>query len=235
MLPAMTLIAEAKRVALDLLYPPICGVCGRPGAFVCSGCLDAVPRTHGIRCDVCWRPMRGERCHACMSRPLALEMVRAPFRYEADVRHMVRAFKFGGQSSLAPILGAQLSEAYEDHRFDVDLIVPVPLTGARKRWRGYNQALLLARELGRLQQLPVVEAMRRRGGTTPQAESTGIEQRYQNVQGVFSVAKPDAVRGQRVLLIDDVTTTGATLNACATELLDAGASAVLALTVARED
>jgi ComF family protein len=234
----MTLIAElrnAGRVALDLVYPPVCGVCGRPGAFVCPDCLDALPRTSGDRCDVCWLPMRGARCYACTSRPLPLEMLRAPFRYEGDVRHIVRAFKFGGQSSMAPLLGAQLSEAYEDHCFDVDLIVPVPLTGARKRWRGYNQALLLAREVGRLQQLRVVEAMRRRGSAAPQAESSGVEQRVRNVQGVFSVAKPEAVRGQRVMLIDDVATTGATLSACAVELLAAEASAVLALTVARED
>ena len=238
MLPSMTLIAElrnAGRLALDLVYPPVCGVCGSPGAFVCPGCLDALPRSHGDRCDVCWLPLRGADCYACMSRPLPLEMLRAPFQYEGDVRHIVRAFKFGGQSSLAPLLGAQLSEAYEDHRLDVDLIVPIPLTGARKRWRGYNQSLLLARDLGRMQQLPVVEAMRRRGSTPPQAESSGVEQRVRNVQGVFSVSKPEAVRGQRVLLIDDVATTCATLSACAVQLLDAGASAVLALTVARED
>jgi ComF family protein len=162
-------------------------------------------------------------------------MLRSSFRYEGDVRHIVRAFKFAGQSSLAPTLGIQLAETYEDYRFDVDLIVPVPLTPARKRWRGYNQALLLAKELGKLQQLPVVEAMQRRGPTTPQAESSGIEARYRNVQGVFSVTKPEAVRGQRVLLVDDVATTGATLSACSRELLDAGADAVLALTVARED
>jgi ComF family protein len=194
-----------------------------------------LPRTHGARCDICWLPVRGESCRACSARPLPLEMLRSPFRYEGDVRRIVRAFKFDGKSSLAPLLGAQLSEAYEDHRFDVDVIVPVPLTGARKRWRGYDQALLLAKELGKLQQLPVVEAMRRRGTTTPQAESTGVEQRYRNVQGVFSVTKADAVRGQRVLLIDDVATTGATLSACARELLGAGADSVLALTVARED
>jgi ComF family protein len=162
-------------------------------------------------------------------------MLRAPFRYEGDVRRIVHAFKFGGQSSLAPVLGAQLSEAYEDHRFDVDLIVPVPLTGARKRWRGYNQALLLAKEMATLQQLPVVEALRRRGAVTPQAESSGVEQRYRNVHGAFAVSKPEAVRGQRVVLIDDVATTGATLGACARALTEAGADAVLALTVARED
>jgi len=234
----MALISDlrnAGRMALDLVYPPICGVCGRPGAWVCGTCLQGLPRTHGARCDVCWLPLRGERCYACASRPLPLEMLRTPFRYEGDVRHIVHAFKFGGQSSLAPVLGAQLSEAYEDHRLDVDLIVPVPLTGARKRWRGFDQALLLARELGKLQQLPVVEAMRRRGAATPQAESRGIDQRYSNVQSVFSVSKPEAVRGQRVLLIDDVATTGATLSACARELLDAGADAVLGLAVARED
>ena len=238
MLPSMAFIAELRnvgRVALDLVYPPVCGVCGRPGAFVCAGCIDALPRTHGARCDICWLPLRGVHCYGCASRPLPLEMLRAPFRYEGDVRHIVRAFKFGGQSSLAPLLGAQLSEAYEDHRFDVDLIVPVPLTGARKRWRGYDQALLLARELGGLQQLPVVEALRRRGNAVPQAESSGVDQRLHNVQGVFSASKPEVVRGQRVLLIDDVATTCATLSACANQLMDAGASAVLALTVARED
>ena len=108
-------------------------------------------------------------------------------------------------------------------------------TSRTKRWRGYNQALLLAREVAKLQQLPAIEAMRRHGAVPPQAESSGIEQRYRNVHGAFAVAKPEAVRGQRVLLIDDVATTGATLGACGTALLEAGADAVLALTVARED
>ena len=232
----MALISELRnvgRVALDLVYPPVCGVCGRPGAFVCPGCIDGLPRTQGARCDVCWLPLRSVHCYGCASRPLPLEMLRSPFRYEGDVRHIVRAFKFGGQSSLAPLLGAQLSEAYEDHRFDVDLIVPVPLTGARKRWRGYDQAKLLAEELGRAQRLPVAEVLRRRGHSRNQADTPTVEQRWLNVEGVFSIARPDAIRGARVLLVDDVATSGATLSACATELLDSGATAVVGLTVAR--
>ena len=148
---------------------------------------------------------------------------------------MVHAFKFRGQSSLAKPLAGRLSRSYENHDLEVDVIVPVPLTGARRRSRGYNQALLLARDVSQATGVPLMEALRRTGSNPPQAQSASAEERRRNVIGVFAIASGREVVERRVLLIDDVATTGATLNACASELLKAGASEVVGLTVARED
>jgi ComF family protein len=164
-----------------------------------------------------------------------LTRLRSVYRYEGGVRTLVQAFKFRGLSSLGETLAARLAACYEQHGLEADVIVPVPLTTSRKRGRGYNQAWLLARELSRATGVPAVEALRRTGNAPPQAGSPTAEERRRNVVGAFGVARPSDVEERRVLLIDDVATTGATLNACALELLAAGATEVSGLTLARED
>ena len=221
--------------ALDLLYPQRCVLCERYGAFLCDTCRDSLPHADGWRCDACWLPLRGPECEACAEHPTALRQLRSVYRYEGGVRTLVHAFKFRGQSSLGKTLAAEMSRCYAEQGLDADVIVPVPLTTARRRSRGYNQALLLAREIARETGVPVAEALRRSGRSTPQAQTATAEQRRQNVTGAFETARPAEVEGRRVLLIDDVATTGATLSACAGELLAAGAAEVSGLTFGRED
>jgi ComF family protein len=228
-------VSRLGRLALDLIYPPRCAVCGTGGVFLCERCSEALPRADGPRCSRCWLPLRGPECFACAQHPPHLERLRSAFRYEAGVIHLVHAFKFGGQSSLAPSLGALLADAYDRHALETGVIVPVPLTGSRRRIRGYNQALLMANELSSRTGVPVAEALRRTGHSTTQAGSASAEERRRNVEGVFSLARGHEVAGARVLLIDDVATTGATLDACASVLLESGARAVSGLTLARED
>ncbi len=227
-------LGRIGEAALDLIYPPRCALCEKQGSFLCDECLDKLPRADGQRCDVCWLPRRGSSCQTCAEHPIFLNRLRSVFRYGGEVQRLVQAFKFQGQSSLGRTLAAQLTGCYAEHAFAADIVVPVPLSGARRRRRGYNQAALLAREVARELGLPMSEAMRRLGNPTPQARSTA-EQRRRNVSGVFEVAKSEAVAGRRVLLIDDVATTGATLSACAEALLATGASEVIGLTLARED
>jgi ComF family protein len=231
-----TMLASVGRIALDLLYPPRCAVCGRNGSLLCEACLAELPRTVGHRCDDCWLPLRdGIACHACAAHPLVLQRLRSALRYDGQVRHLVKAFKFAGQSSLAPSLAKPLIETYETQGLRADVIVPVPLTGLGKRLRGYNQAALLANELSKATGVPCTEALSRIRSVKEQARSASAEERRRNVVSAFAVRKRDAVAGRAILLIDDVATTGATLDACARELLAAGASSVNALTLARED
>ncbi len=105
--------------------------CARaPGPFLCEGCVEGLPRADGRRCEVCWLPLRHAWfCYACEEHPSALTGLRSVFRYEGDVRRLVHAFKFGGQSCLAEALSQQLYEAYEQHELEVDAIAAVPLTG----------------------------------------------------------------------------------------------------------
>jgi len=179
--------------------------------------------------------MSGEKCAACPAHPTGLTRLRSVYRYEGDVRKLVHALKFGGQSSLAGGLAEALANCYEMQGLDAEVLATVPLTPPRKRSRGYNQASLLAKEVARRTGVPVAEALRRTGNAPPQAQSATAAERRCNVVGRFEVAKPASVAGRRVLLVDDVATTGATLNACALELLAAGAVEVSALSLARED
>ena len=225
-------LASIGRMALDLLYPPHCAVCSVSGSLLCNTCIEALPRAHGARCDICWSP--ADPCSCYYLNP-SFRRLRSALRYEGDVRHLVKAFKFAGQSSLAEYLTKPLSQMYAAEGLGADFIVPVPLTGLGKRLRGYNQAALLANELSKATGVPCADALSRLRSVKEQARSATAEERRRNVQGVFEVRRTGDVRGRTVLLIDDVATTGATLNACARELLAAGAASVSALTLARED
>jgi ComF family protein len=235
----MTFVAlrRAGQVVLDLVYPPRCVLCERQGSFLCETCLVTLPRAEGARCETCWLPLQGSsQCWACLERPPALASLRSVFRYEGATRRLVRAFKFEGVSSLAPLLAHELAECYRAHGLAADVVVSVPLSGHRKRERGYNQAELLARETARMLGLPRSVVLRRRRHSEAQARSPNAEQRHQNVAGAYEITRSaEGVRGQRALLIDDVATTGATLNACAAVLLSSGAASVSGLTLARED
>jgi ComF family protein len=221
---------------LDLIYPPRCVLCGRHGSFICDACVAGLPRADGARCDRCWLPLGPQAfCHACDEHPSPVSSLRSVFRYDGEVRRLVHAFKFGGISALGPKLGLLMTQTFDEQGLEAEVIVPVPLAGARRRTRGYNQAELLARELGKGTWVPLSEALRKRRLGPPQAGSASAEERRRNVAGAFEVSRPGEVAGLRVLLVDDVATTGATLDACALALFAAGASDVLAITLARED
>jgi ComF family protein len=161
--------------------------------------------------------------------------VRSVYVFQGPVREAVHALKYNHLSALAQPMAAPMATCQEADAFSVDIVVPVPLFGRRQRVRGYNQSALLAREVARLRGLPVVESgLKRRRDTPPQARSLDAEARRRNVAGAF-IGERRWVEGRRVLLIDDVTTTGATLDACAQALRQADAASVWALTFARED
>jgi ComF family protein len=228
-------LARAGRTLLDLVYPPSCAVCGKGDSFLCSGCEQTLPAASGDRCERCWLPRYGRNCWACLEHPLALESLRSCYRFTGEARRLVLDFKFGHQASLSEPLGQRLAWLVEEQEIQADGLVPVPLRPLRQRQRGYNQASLLAREAGKALRIPVVHALERRGRAEPQAQATSAEQRRKNVEGAFSRRRNAAVAGKALLLVDDVATTGATLDACARVLLEAGATSVSAITVARED
>ena len=233
------------RLALDLLFPPRCAVCGAMGAFLCPACLSSMPGALPPRCPVCWRPGRfTPACESCREQPPAFRALRAPYLMAGAARDAVHALKYSHFSALAEDMGRLMAEfaASSDpsglsplgRSLDADLVVPVPLHGRRRRSRGYNQSALLARAVGGALGLPVNEGalVRRRDGPR-QARAASAEERRRNVEGAF--LGRSGLEGSRVLLIDDVTTTGATLDACARALREAGTSSVCCLAFARED
>ncbi len=153
--------------------------------------------------------------------------------YDGTLRDLIHLFKYGRMLPLRRVFGQMMGRAYPRDQF-FEVLAPVPSHWRRRLWRGFDQATVLARELSRCTAIPVGEALRRKRHTPPQAGLTR-RQRRDNIRGCFDVARPEAVRGRRVLLIDDVLTTGATVNAAAAALRRAGAAHVGVFTLARAD
>jgi ComF family protein len=214
-------ITDFTRTALDLLFPQWCIGCGRAGGYICPACRSSLS------------PIASPICPACENAAAAIDGIRAPFVFEGVLRRAVHEFKYRNLRDAAPMLAAMLADYLAANPLPADVLVPVPLHRRRLRERGYNQAGLLARQLGRLAGLPVVEdSLARRSYTPPQARAENIEARRQHVAGAF--AADGNMAGRRVLLIDDVTTSGATLNAAAKALKDAGAASVWGLALAAD-
>jgi ComF family protein len=170
-------------------------------------------------------------CPRCSGRPSALSRSRAIGAYDGTLRAIVHAFKYGGCRSLSVGLGVRLRESAADLLAAADIVVPVPLHRSRRRRRGYNQARELAGQLG----VPVVEALRRVRATPSQTDLPS-DARHDNVQDAFALRRwlaAPTLPGLRIVVVDDVSTTGATIEACAVVLRAAGAADVSAVTAAR--
>jgi ComF family protein len=201
--------------ALDAVFPRRCFGCRAFGSYLCADCLADAPEAQGER-----------------RQPGVV--VRSAFQYTGVARSAVLGLKFEGVSAAAGEMSVPMAELLHEWAPEVDAIVPVPLAWIRRRTRGYNQAELLARDIARAAGLPIEpRALRRARQTSPQAREPDREARIRNITGAFAPGTRP-VTGS-LLLIDDVTTTGATLDACARVLLGGGASRVYALTFARED
>jgi ComF family protein len=227
-------LGRASRLALDLLFPPRCALCRASGSMLCGACIDALPVADGKRCERCWTPVsHPPLCAHCASdAPIAFDSIRAPFVMEDGGRSLVHQLKYEGMSALGGPMGTLMAE-----RLDAacDVVVPVPLHRGRQRSRGYNQAALLGRQIALTAGARFdPRAARRVRATKPLARTMHRDERRAIVGGAFA-ARPERVDGRRILLVDDVVTTGATLDACAKALIDAGAAGVRCVTFARAD
>lgn len=189
---------------------------------------------------VCGQPYAGAlpqefRCMNCGDRELAFEFATAAYRSRGVVRELVHEFKYNRRTHLRHLLARMLCEGFRDPRvgrFGPEAIVPVPLHPARRREREFNQAEVLGRLAGERLGLPVAEGLRRMRYTLTQT-NFHREERFGNLEGAFQVQPGHGFEGRRLVLVDDVLTTGSTADACARTLLDAGAAAVIVITVAR--
>ncbi len=228
-------LASLNKLALDFLLPQTCLGCGREGELICSSCRDFLPELEPPYCPVCGLPLNtGQICPDCAGGGFVLNGLRAPFRFERLVREAVHQFKYQNLRSLAAPFAGFLAGYLHANPLPVEVIVPVPLHPRRLKERGYNQALLLAHELGLLTGLPVVnDDLIRRRHTPPQARTASLAERRQHMLALFA-CRDGKLKGKKVLLLDDVATSGATLNGCAAALKQAGATSVWGLTLARE-
>lgn len=240
---AMLALSRPFRGLVSLFYPPTCAGCGAAtenGEYLCARCDEEAPRLRAPFCDRCSQPFAGaitERftCANCHDRELHFEAAISAYRSRGVVRKVMHDFKYGGQVHLRHVLGRWLAETLQDPRLagrEFDYIVPVPLHPARERERTFNQAHLLATLLGRASGRPVRPLLQRIRYTTTQTRFDR-EERMENLSGAFRLRRGADVQECRVLLIDDVLTTGSTLSECASVLRQAGARSVHAATAAR--
>ncbi|MEO6872719.1 MAG: ComF family protein, partial [Chthoniobacterales bacterium] len=224
------------RGLVSLLYPTFCAVCAVPvetGEQLCVHCLNGAPRLRAPFCERCSQPFAGAitdsfTCENCHDRALHFDAAVSCYRSRGVVREVMHSFKYGKQQHLRHQLGRWLCETLDDPRLAgrrIDCIVPVPQHPARERERGFNQAEILARALGRPSGLPVRAVLQRIRYTTTQTQFDR-SQRMENLAGAFRLRRGIDVQDWRVLLVDDVLTTGSTLSECAAVLKRAGALSV---------
>lgn len=241
------LTSQIYDATLAVLYPQACAICGhsvesRHDGVACSGCWDATPlfRESDLLCWKCGALSRAivaedsrqnVRCGRCDED--SFTAARACGAYDGALRASILELK--RQQYVARRVAHLLGEVHKRAPLNsADLIVPVPLHANRERERGFNQALILARELARLSGLPLDEySVVRRLHTERHRSGMDAKARHKSVAGAFAVRHADLITDKRVLLIDDVFTTGATVSACAAVLIEAGAEGVFVLTVAR--
>jgi len=231
-LPQLTRLG---RTALNLLFPLWCLGCGKEGNIICSSCRDKLPEITPPICPRCGIPQAdGIPCSTCLSWQHEIDDIRARFRFEAVIRRAIHELKYKNLRAAARPLAELLGEYLIANPVPAEVLVPVPLHPKRMRERGYNQSELLCRELGNLSGLPVVaDCLVRKRHTSPQARTATASQRRSNVAAAFT-CRDQRLGGKRVLLIDDVATSGATLDACTAALKSSGANSVWGLTIARE-
>jgi ComF family protein len=244
---ALSIANQTYNSALALVYPQACAVCAesvesRHDGVVCAACWAGTPVLDQDD-TVCWKC--GASSHASVERDRRhlircgkcdndqFTFARACGKYEGALRASILALK--REPNVSRRMSAVLCEAQMRAPIDdAEMIIPVPLHSSRERVRGFNQAAILARELARLNRLPIDEySVVRSAQTVRHRAGMDARARRDSVAGAFVVRRPELIIGRRVLLVDDVFTTGATVSACAEALKEAGASAIYVLTIAR--
>ncbi len=210
---------------------------------VCRHCWENALRMQVLPplCPSCGIPFQsaavesGQLCGGCSLRTPPYSGARSFGYYRSELSRLVRGFKFEGRKNLSALLSPLLARTFVSawNPEDVDLVVPVPLHPRRRRERGFNQAALLTRDLSRLIAVPWLESILVRTRNTAPQVGLSDSERLQNVRQAFHCTRPVAVAHKRILLVDDVMTTGATVCSASDALLDAGALRVSVLTLAR--
>ena len=229
---------------IDLIFPPLCAFCGTPlteddQGEICPCCLGNIRFISPPICPTCGFPFPMEvgedhLCGQCLRTNWHFGIARAFGLYEGTIREAIHLLKYGGKAFLARHLAGLLDKGYPFIDYaSYDLLVPVPLHPKRLRERGFNQALLLGRAIARREGVSCNGFVLKKARWSPPQIDLSPREREKNVKGSFAVVDSAKVEGKRVLLIDDVMTTGSTVNECARELLKAGTMEVDVFTLAR--
>lgn len=232
-----TLLQKSSQFLLDLLLPPRCLNCQTNQSWLCQNCLRQIAFITTAVCQRCGAPVKFKNvsgCEQCQNNPFHyLDGLRAAAYFENNpMRSAIHFLKYRNHQAVVSILGQILVDTYRRHRLLAEVVAPVPLHPTRLQERGYNQSELLAREVAQLLDLSINTHTLYRNRQTESQVKLSAGERYQNVAGAFSCRNQE-LAGRKILLIDDVSTTGSTLEACAAALKASGVAAVWGLTLAR--
>lgn len=227
---------------VDFLFPPACPLCDTPVSThgeLCGACWTSINWISDPRCIKCGYPFPADLdlggaplCPVCASGKNELDWIRSACIYDDASRSAMLPFKHGGRIKYSQFMSRAMIWALRDMDVDADIVMPVPLASRRLFKRGYNQATLLARPIARALGVPMdLDSVRRK--YRPDMGHKNARQRMENIHGVFSVVNPNKIRGRKILLVDDVMTTGATFAELRRVLIRAGASAVYGVTFCR--
>ena len=226
----------------NLIFPPRCYICGKVAtgeSGLCPDCFKQIIFLTDQCCPVCGRPYTfpkedGESlvCLKCIQNPPKLKALRAAFAYTKFSRKLILPFKHGDRLDLIPFL-VKLLYAKSEIFKDVDVLIPVPIHRLRMMKRKYNQSAMLARPLAKKMGKPCLLSVLIRQKNTASLGHSGKEARKKQLKGAFKVTQKEMIKGKKILLIDDVYTSGSTLNECADTLLKSGAKEVYGLVLAR--
>lgn len=229
---------------LDLIYPRTCQECGGPAdhdaRYFCWDCLAEFIYVESPYCSLCGDPVPGTIdheyiCFNCSRTTPHFDRARSAVRYDGVAGRALRAFKYAQATWLSRDLALLLHACITTHYdlLQIDALCYVPMHPVKRRQRGYNQAQLLAGDLARIMRKPVIRRALARARLTESQTNLTASERISNVKGVFAPGRRRGIEGRTILLVDDVMTTGATVNDCARALKEAGAKAVWVATVAR--
>lgn len=230
---------KIKKAALDLLFPIQCVGCGNAGEHLCEQCAESLLRSATTpSCIICsLRNFSGNTCKTCQKYTHIRKWFWC-FNYKNPViRALLHRYKYDRIQDLGVILSKIASQVLNGQEIRLPknvVVVPIPLSSAKERERGFNQAVPIARTIAEMFRLTLAEnALVRRVHNSPQAHIADFRERQKNVQGIFSVRNRDAVRGKTILLVDDVTTSRSTLEEAACVLRTAGAKSIWAFVIAK--
>lgn len=226
---------KLKNLLLDIFFPPKCAVCDGVGWFLCPDCKGVIQEVKIQSCPGCNKISKdGRYCPRCCGRSKVKGILAYGYFKNEELKKTLHEFKYNGVFSLAPDLANLLEKKIKDSEIGFDLIAFVPTTKNRESKRGYNQSGLIAIEIGSRFAKPVFKNLKKIRGTKNQVGLTGRERR-ENLSQAFLVTKnQELLKNKKVLLIDDVCTTGSTLNECGETLLKAGAKSVFGAVIAKE-
>ena len=228
-------LKQLQREVIDLFFPRSCVGCGKVGDFICNRCSKKLSRLLPPVCQRCGRPeSSGMYCRACWGTHNHIHAIRSVFVFEGTIRRAVHEFKYRNLRSIAACLSQYMADYFVEHELAADVLLPVPMHEMRLKTRGYNQSELLAGQISAMISVPVRgDLIKRVRDDKPQVRTTCAEERWSNMRDAFACVSSE-VSGKDIIIIDDVCTSGATLEACAAALKLKGANKISGFTLARE-